>query len=231
MGTTAQSLLGTGIYTISEASHLTRVSPGRIRRWLKGYEFQSRHGRRRSPAVWHGQLEPIDHSLALGFLDLLEVRCVDAFLREGVSWKTLRLAHGRSQQRLKLSHPFSTDKFKAFGRDIILELPEQNDQPTLWDIARDQRVFSRIVQPFLKDLEFADGDLPQRWWPRGKGHLVALDPRRRFGQPIIFPEGIPTLVLARSVRANPSISEVARWFEVSPVSVREAVDFERSLEA
>src|SRR5438067_3979445 len=152
MGTTAQSLLETGIYTITEASHLTRVSPGRIRRWLKGYEFQSRRGRRRSPAVWHGQLQPIDHSVALGFLDLLEVRCVDAFVAEGVSWKTLRVAHNHAQQRLKLSHPFCTDKFKVFGRDIILELPDQDGEPTLWDIARDQRVFSRIVRPFLKDL-------------------------------------------------------------------------------
>ena len=89
MGTTAQSLLETGIYTITEASHLTRVSPGRIRRWLKGYEFQSRGGRRRSPAVWHGQLQPIDHSVALGFLDpsLEGGRAYDLFPQAG--WTNL----------------------------------------------------------------------------------------------------------------------------------------------
>ena len=99
----------------------------------------------------------------------------------------------------------------------------------LWDIARDQREFGRITRLFLKDLEFLQGELPERWWPNGKNHLVALDPRRSFGQPIIFNEGVPTGTLARSVRANGSILQVARWFEISAASVREAVEFERSL--
>jgi uncharacterized protein (DUF433 family) len=225
------TLLQTGIYTIPEAARLTGVSPWRIRRWLRGYEFQAKHGRHRSAPVWRGQLEPIDHSMAISFLDLLEIRCVDAFLRAGISWPTLRLAHHHAHQELKISHPFCTNQFKVAGRTIILELPQRDNEPLLWDIARDQQVFGRIIRPFLKDLEFADGDLPSRWWPRGKSHLVALDPRRSFGQPIIFREGVPTRVLARSVRANGSLEEVARWFEIGPSSVREAVEFEQSLAA
>jgi|SRR5581483_852189 len=223
------TLFQTGIYTISDASRLTGVSPWRIRRWLRGYEFQAKHGKHRSEPVWQGQLGPIDHSMAVGFLDLIEIRCVDAFLHAGVNWKTLRLAHMHAQRVLKLSHPFCTNQFKVAGRDIILEIPQERAEPILWDIARDQREFGRITRPFLKDLEFSDGELPKRWWPRGKTHLVALDPRRSFGQPIIFHEGVPTGVLARSVKANGSIREVARWFEISPASVREAVEFERSL--
>jgi hypothetical protein len=65
-------LLQTGIYTVSEASRLTSASPQRIRRWLRGYEFRVKHGRHRSPAVWNSQLEPIDHAMALGFLEFQE---------------------------------------------------------------------------------------------------------------------------------------------------------------
>ncbi|HLX69702.1 MAG TPA: DUF433 domain-containing protein, partial [Verrucomicrobiae bacterium] len=222
-------LFQTGIYMIPDASRLTGVSPQRIRRWLRGYEFQAKHGRHRSAPVWQGQLKPIDNSIAVGFLDLMEIRCVDAFRRAGVSWKTLRLAHTHAQEVLKLSHPFCTNHFKIAGRDIILEIPRDDAEPLLWDIAHDQREFGRITRPFLKDLDFQNGELPQRWWPRGKNHLVALDPRRNFGQPIIFSEGVPTGILARSFRANRSIREVARWFEISPASVREAIEFERSL--
>ena len=225
------TLLQTGIYTIPEAARLTGVSSWRIRRWLRGYEFKAKHGRHRSEPVWHGQLDPIDHSMAVGFLDLVEIRCVDAFIREGVSWKTLRRAHDNARQALKVSHPFCTNQFKVAGRAIILELPQEDDEAVLWDIARDQRLFGRIVRPFMKDLEFVDGELPSRWWPRGKSHLVALDPRRSFGHPIIFRDGIPTNVLARSAKANRSIQEVARWFEISPASVREAVDYEQQLAA
>jgi len=167
--------------------------------------------------------------MAVGFLDLIEIRCVDAFVRAGVSWKTLRVAHTRAQQALGVSHPFCTNQFKLAGREIILEIPQEDSEPMLWDIARDQREFGRITRLFLKDLEFLQGELPERWWPNGKNHLVALDPRRSFGQPIIFNEGVPTGTLARSVRANGSILQVARWFEISAASVREAVEFERSL--
>ncbi len=225
------TLFETGIYTIRDASRLTGVSSWRIRRWLRGYEFPTKQGRHRSEPIWQGQLEPIDHSLAVGFLDLMEIRCVDAFLRAGVGWKTLRLAHQHAQQALGLSHPFCTNQFKVAGRNIFLEIPQEEAEPILWDIARDQREFNRITRPFLKDLEFSAGDLPQRWWPRGKNHGVALDPRRSFGQPIIFRDGVPTGILARSVRANGSIRKVAHWFEISPASVREAVEFEQSLAA
>jgi uncharacterized protein (DUF433 family) len=37
--------------------------------------------------------------------------------------------------------------------------------------------------------------------------------------------------LARSVKANQSIQEVARWFEISPKAVKEAVAFEQQLAA
>lgn len=227
----ATTFFQTGIYTIPEAARLSAVSPWRIRRWLRGYEFQAKHGRHRSEPVWQGHLAPIDHAMAIGFLDLIEIRCVDALVSAGVSWKTLRLAHAHAQEVLKLSHPFCTNQFKLAGHDIILEIPQGNAEPILWDIARDQREFGRITRPFLKGLEFLEGGLPGRWWPRGQRHLVALDPKRSFGRPIIFREGVPTETLARSVRANGSIREVARWFEISPASVREAVEFERSLAA
>jgi uncharacterized protein (DUF433 family) len=224
-------LLQTGIYTVSEACRLADVSQRRIRRWLRGYEFKVKHGRHRSPAVWNSQLAPIDHSMAFGFLDLLEIRCVDAFISAGVSWKTLREVHDRARELVGHSHPFCTNRFATDGQTIFMEFQEKNKEVTLWDMRNVQRVFERIIRPFLKDIEFDNAKVPFRWWPRGKNHQVALDPRRSFGQPIIFREGIPTQVLARSVRANDSVEEVARWFEINSKSVREAVDFEEALAA
>ena len=90
---------------------------------------------------------------------------------------------------------------------------------------------TELFGPFSKNIEFDSARIPLRWWPRGKNHQVALDPRRSFGKPIIFREGIPTQVLARSAKANDSIEEVARWFEIKSISVQEAVDFEHALAA
>jgi uncharacterized protein (DUF433 family) len=224
-------LLQTGIYTVPEASRLAKVSRWRIRRWLKGYEFPLKHGRRQMPAVWKSQLVPLDHTMALGFLDLLEVRCVDAFISAGVSWKTLRQVHAQAQKLVRQTHPFCTNRFATDGETVFMHVRERNDEVTLWDMPDMQRVFESVIRPFLKNIEFDGGTVPCRWWPLGRNHLVALDPRRSFGQPIIFRDGVPTTVLARSLRANGSAEEVARWFEISPASVREAVEFERAFGA
>ena len=224
-------LLQIGIYTVSEASRLTRVSPQRIRRWLRGYEFRVKEGRHRSPAVWSSQLEPLDHVMALGFLDLLEIRAVDGFISAGVSWKDLRRIHERARQWVGNTHPFCTNRFATDGHTIFMEHREGNKEVMLWDMRDVQRVFDRILRPFLRDIEFDGSKVPRRWWPRGKNRQVALDPRRSFGHPIIFKEGISTRILARSARANDSVEEVARWFEINASSVREAIDFEEQMAA
>jgi uncharacterized protein (DUF433 family) len=229
--TLPNALLNTGIYTVTEASRLTRVSPQRIRRWVKGYEFKVKHGRHRSPAVWNSQLQPIGQAMALGFFDLLEIRAVDAFISAGVSWKDLRRIHDEAREWVSSPHPFCTNRFATDGHTIFMELREKNHGVMLWDMRDVQRVFDKIIRPFLRNVEFDSGKVPRRWWPRGKNRQVVLDPRRSFGHPIIFREGIPTTVLARSARANGSAEEVARWFQISSDSVREAIDFEQALAA
>lgn len=222
-------VLGTGIYTVPEASRLTGVAAGRIRRWLKGYDFKSRKERRHSNPVWTGQLDPVDGKLAIGFRDLMEVRFVEAFLRAGVSWKTMRLAHQAAKAKLGTDHPFCTHRFATDGREILLEQAQAASDLCLIDITNDQQHFEAIVQPYLRELDF-DGGVA-RWWPLGKERLVVVDPLKNLGQPTVTRSGVPTRVLARSVKANQSVDEVARWFEVSIDEIKDAVEFEQQLAA
>ena len=223
-------LLSAGIYTIPEASRLTRVSTSRIRRWMKGYDFKTaRKERHHSEPVWTGQLPKIDDQIAVGFRDLMEIRFVDAFIRAGVSWQTMREAHRAAKAKLGTDHPFCTHKFETDGREILLEQAQASGDSCLIDITNDQREFKRIVTPFLKELDFVDQSV-SRWWPLGKQHLVVVDPARNLGQPIVTRSGVPTRVLVNSFKANAdSIESVARWFEVAPEEVRDAVEFEARL--
>ena len=90
-------LIGAGIYTVPEASRLTNVSPWRIKRWIRGYTFKNRGEVHTSPPVVPHELDILDESIALSFLDLVEIKFVDAFLDRGVSWKTLRQAVTRGR--------------------------------------------------------------------------------------------------------------------------------------
>ena len=226
-----QEILRTGIYSIPEAARLTRVSTWRIRRWLRGYEFKARTGRHSSPPVWEGQLAPIGHAVALGFLDLIEVRCVDALLQTGVSWPTLRLAHAHARRMVRHSHPFCTNQFATDGQTVFLRFRKETQEETVWDMKAIQRVFEQIIEPFLRNVEFSERDLASRWWPMGLSHQVVLDPRRALGRPIVAAHGVPTASLAAAVKADGDVKRVAEWFSVSSREVEEAVDFEARLAA
>ena len=221
----------TGIYLVRDAVHLTGVSAGRIRRWLRGYRYHSRKKAYASPPLWHGQWEPMNRSLALGFLDLIEIRFVDAFLKAGVSWATLRQARERAEEMFKVSHPFCTNRFVTDGRAIFVELHRETGEPGLLEIVQRQQVFRQIINPFLKELEFVEGSGLVRWWPLGEKRLVVLDPTRNFGRPIIARRGVPTEALASAFEATGSIAEVSRWYETPEEEIREAVEFEKQLAA
>jgi uncharacterized protein (DUF433 family) len=224
------TFLNTGIYSLPEASRLTKVSKGKIRRWIKGYDYRVGSARRHSDAVWHGGLEPIDGKVALGFLDLVEIRFVEEFLRVGVSWKTMRQAHARAKQELGTEHPFCSNRIVTDGQKILFFQANESSDKVLLDLLSNQQEFLRIVEPFLKELEFSEDQLA-RWWPLGKDRSVVVDPSRNFGQPTTSKSGVPTQVIARSLKANESVEAVARWYEVLPEEVRDAVTFEDSLAA
>jgi len=225
------TLLGTGIYSVSETARLTNVSTWRIRRWLRGYEFKVGTGRHSSPPVWEGQLAPINHSVALGFLDLIEVRCVDALIQAGVSWPTLRVAHENAREMLGHSHPFCTNRFATDGQTVFMRMHEEQRVDIVWDMKDIQRVFEQIIAPFLKNVEFSESDVASRWWPMGHDHQIVLDPQRSFGSPIVVKHGVPTAVLAAAARTEKDIRTVAEWFSVSLHEVQDAVDFEAKFAA
>jgi len=225
-----ESLLGLGVYTVPEAARLTGVSPRRIRRWLQGYTFKSGGAAHASPRLWQRQIEG-GESLVLSFRDLLEVRFVDAFRRHGVSWKAIRRAAECAAEVIQDSYPFSTKKFKTDGRSIFADIVQKTGEESLLDLVKSQYELKSIVDPFLfEGLEFSPAGVePVRWWPLGTDRRVVIDPERAFGQPIVSPESVPTVVLARAFKAEGSAQAVARWYMVDPKSVEDAVEFEGRL--
>jgi uncharacterized protein (DUF433 family) len=202
-----QPLLGVGIYTVPEAARIARVRPARIRRWLKGHDY-------------------------LDFRDLIEVRFVDAFRSHGVSWKTLRLAAERASEILQDPHPFSTRRFKTDGRKIFAELVSETGEELLLDLVKSQYGFRQIIGPYLYEgLEFDDSKGAVRWYPLPGSRRVVIDPAVSFGQPIVHPEAVPTAILAKATRVEQSVDRVARWYEVDPQAVQDAVEYEELLAA
>jgi uncharacterized protein (DUF433 family) len=225
------SLFGVGSYTDKEAARLVRTSPRNIARWLKGYTYRQKGVARDVEPLWPTQWEVTDGHLEIGFRDLIELRFVKRFLDAGLGLLAVRNCLVLAREYTGDDHPFSTRRFKTDGKTIFLESLERScDEPRMLDLKRRQYVFRQIIERSFKDLDI-ENDAVARWRPfHGKASIV-IDPHRSFGQPIATDYGVPTVALADAVSAEGSVERAAILFDVSPSTVRDAVQFEHMLQA
>lgn len=212
---------GIGVYTATEAARMVGMSPATLRRWLMGYQ----HDEKIEAALWRPQHLPDDDGVLLGFRDLIEARIVNSLREKRIGLQTIRTCIERARQIIGDERPFSTREFKTDGKTIFLEITKGLDEPVFIDLKSSQGVFKRVVAPSLQDLEF-DEHAVKRWWLlHGKKSIVA-DPDRAFGQPIIAAHGITTQRVAGAVKAEGSVAEVARLYEIKPSLIRDALAYE-----
>ena len=222
--------LGIGYYSVPEAARLIRMPARNITRWLGGYAYKSNGKAGRMPPLWTPELPANDDRLELSFRDLIELRFVQAFIRENVDLRVIRSCLERAREAVSDPRPFSTRRFKTDGRTIFLESLKATGEVEILDLKQGQYVIKAVLEQTFRDLDI-EGDVVARWRPfQGKGSIV-IDPHRAFGQPIAAAAGVPTVVLADAVKAEGSIERVARLYEVAVPVVRDAVRFEEHLRA
>lgn len=224
-----QAGLGRGIYSVIDATRLTQVSSGRVRRWMQGYRFGRNEAKHTSPPVFRGDYRPIDGCLQLSFMDLMEIRVVARLLDEGISWTEVRKAGKVLSDILKTPHPYASLRFLTDGRKIFFEHKSEFNKHGLVEAVSRQQVFERIVKPHLRGVDFT-GDTPVRWWPLDRSKSIVVDPQRSFGRPIVASTGIPTEILASHAKTI-GVDRTAQWFDVSAKEVRAAVGFEARIAA
>lgn len=229
--------LGTGIYSVPTAARLAEVLPRRVHRWVRGRELPSEGGRKRSQPFLSRDLPEINGRIALSFLDLIEVRMVKAFLDKGVGMRAIRAAAVSAAEILQSPHPFCLERFKTDGRTVFAQLVadphaniERESRAPMLDLVKRQVAIREVMEPLLLQVDYED-DLSARWWPRGRRSGVVLDPRKSFGSPIVASCAIPTEILADAYVAEGSVAAAAKWYDVHPRAVRDAVAFERWLSA
>lgn len=228
------SLIGTGIYPISQAAKLVGAEPRALRRWLRGYNRKYRGKYVRSQPLWPTQLRDQDvPDEVIGFRDLLEARLVAAFVKHGVSLKVIRATIDAASHHFGTDYPLTQQAFLTDGKRIFLDAIEANTgEEKIIDVVRKQYVFSDIIKPSLyAGIEY-DEDGATRWFPLENKKTIVLDPERQFGTPIVADSGIPTDTIYASYLAEErDVPLVARIFNISSHSVSDAVEFEERLAA
>ena len=213
-------------YQPAEAARLTGVASHRIKRWLEGYTFGSGNNVKRQPPLWDSRYSGYDDCY-FGFLDLIEIRFVDAFVKAGLSIQAVRILLLRAREIAQSDYPLSTHQFKTDGRTIFLEVWESDEARTI-DVKNGQHAFHAIVKPSFRDLEF-DKNSVTKWYVNGKDKKISIDPNLAFGQPVIDDTSIPTARLWEVYKAEGDIKAVARQFEISLTQVKHAIEFEHKM--
>lgn len=218
-------LIGIGVYTPAEASHLLGVPAGKIVRWLQGYERRGTH----HPRLWRPQINLDDGRVYLGFRDLMEVRVANAFIERGLSPQKVRRAIEIASKMMAEERPLSTARFRTDGRTVFLQMLDEDGGDRMIDLFRSQHVFREVIEPSLRNVDYDDGGLPFRWWPHGKQARIVVDPHRAFGQPVEADSGVPASILSAAAQAEGSPEKAARVWSVPVAAVRRAMDFQNAL--
>ncbi len=197
------------------------LKPQDVRRWTRGS----------GPTLplLNAYFQEFDDSSEISFLDLIEVRVVSSLRRNGISLQAIRFAIQYAQEKFNIDRPLATLSFKTDGKEILINAIENDGELTSLNSKRaGQKVFSKIVQQSLVDLEFENAR-PVRWKPKN-AKAVVIDPQRSFGAPILDEFGISTRVLYDEYLHFEDIDYLSNIYEVPKNVVKNAIQFERSLD-
>ena len=222
------SAIGQGVYTLSEVARLTGTHCQRIRSWFLKRPYRPEPILKRGPRQSQKRRAQKHGDFTVSFHSLIDALVVARLRDYGVSMQYLRRVHGTLIQEFGNPHPFSRRDLYTDGRKVFLGYADEFGEESLKELLTKQHSFPQILRDYLTQIEYEEDTLLAVRWRVGEG--VVIDPKRRYGKPIVESCGVPTAILAAAYKANREDSQlVAEWYGVSPPDVEHAVVFEKRL--
>ena len=216
-----------GFYTAQEVATLLGMdSTLSIYGWLQGYR------RSNSPAIINRQYRNRYNRQEVGFFDLLEIRFINHFRKQGVSLQSLRKAAALARNVLGQQHPFATSKitFMTDTKDIFLKTAERTGDKILLNLmTKNYASYVALKTALAQGVEFhTETGLAKCWFPKPKQFPnIYLNPLIAFGKPVIKGPKIPTKPIFENWRASEKdVDAVADWFDLPKSLAEEAIRFE-----
>lgn len=213
------------LYTVAEAARFLGVPTSTFTTWAKGYV---RRPAGRQPV--HGK--PIIASAdaprnlpMIPFIGLAEGMVLAAFRRGGVSLQHIRKAVSVLESEIGIEHALASRRLYTDGAVILFDYAgthQDEELAGLTEVVTRQRVFAPIVREYLERIGYAeDGWAEQLVSPTTGDPVIAVDPRRAFGQPIFIRGAAPVESIVSRWKAGEPLARVARDFGVPPADVEE----------
>jgi uncharacterized protein (DUF433 family) len=213
-------IFGQGIYSPREAAHLIGGTPQEVLRWTRGSGP--------TPPLWKSHYQSLEDTTEISFADLIEVRLVRAFRAAGISLQAIRFAIEFAREKYSSDHPLSSLGFKTDGGEILMEATERDGEMVSLSKKRPgQKVFTRIIEQSLSDLEYGDEKI-LAWRPKVAKHVI-IDPQRSFGTPIIDEFGVSTQMIFEQTSNGMTPKYLAKLYEIPVSLISDAIKYEKFL--
>jgi len=227
-------ILNQPLYYPAYASKLVKLSTGRIKRWLQGYEFA--YTKEKGETLVHGKSDPvilrrkIELPEYVSFLELIDLLFVKQFLRHGFSLQKIRFALHELYKITGECH-FAHKKFFVYQNLIYVDSQTGNDTFEL--LTGGQRAFKNFVEILGDQIDFhSDSGFPVRWYPVGKNKQILIDPNISFGRPTVAGTGVNTeTIFNMHSGENKNLDKVGFWMNLNKSQIEAAIDFETNLKA
>ncbi len=211
--------LGKGVYTLPDVAMLLKLPYQKVHRWVNTY--------------WDGELGALfeqryswetNGSKAVSFHTLIELYVMMQLTESGVPARQILNAHLELARFYNTPFPFANkaiiNGIKAGQKKIYFEL--NGDTISLDGTRQFQLGF---IQEFVNRLDFDDDDIANRFWPLGKDKAILVDPKRRFGQPVIGNTNVSPDAINSHIKAGDPPAYIAAVFGLSEKEVHDAVAF------
>jgi hypothetical protein len=225
VASTANNLLGVGLYTVDEASRYARLTTDSMRRWVWGSS--------KGAAIIDAQLDP--HEKLVTFLDFVQTMAVRSVrvCEKGISIQKIRKAHDSARDRYNVTFPLARQhRLFLFGPrekpqacELVIRLNDLADPSAEYVLltghTAGNRLISEIAEPFMMGLRYEQGiDLPVEYqaWPLGgkvvDGRKIIINPHFSLGEPYLPSCGYTARALWDAVRSEGGIEHAAKVYGV-----------------
>lgn len=213
-------VLGQGVYSLTEASNLIGVSRSKLAAWFRCWPKGS------GPILKSDYAEANLHN-AISFLDLIDAS-VYCKLRHRVTSHCIRRVIHELGRIWETHHPFGRQEFYTNddGSRIFIEIAkEEGESSDFIEVLEQQHAMPKILIPFLNKVEYDSTTMLVSMAQLTDD--VVIDPKRRYGKPIVSESAMSTKILYDSFMSNNEDADgVADWYGVALQDVRAAIDFE-----
>ena len=211
------------LYTVAEAARIVDVPHSTLATWAKGYVRRpaGRAEVRGAPVV---TFVPPDRSRepSIPFVGLAETLVLAAVRRSGVPMQRVRPALLTLQDELGLDHALASRKLYTDGAELLFDYGERRrDTPegrsvlNLVVVRSGQRVFTEVIEAYLRRIDYAKDGYPRLIHVPAYEHAeVVVDPARAFGAPVFERGGARVEDVLGRFWAGESLDELSDEFGV-----------------